>query len=80
MSKENRQQIERFLLSLVAVHTRNVLDLDNNIKVSIEDSELNTDSIKRRVIIDFPSIESWGQATNMWASWKNAYKYRKRKR
>lgn len=69
---------ERFLLSLIAVHTKDVLDLDNNISISVEDSGFDQDKIRRRIIIDFPSIESWGKATNMWASWKNAYKYRKR--
>lgn len=69
---------ERFLLSLIAVHTKDVLDLDNNISISVEDSGFDQDKIRRRIIIDFPSIESWGKTTSMWASWKNAYKHRKR--
>ena len=75
---EEYMKKERFLLSLVAVITRDALDLDNNINLSVEDSGFDQDKIKRRVIIDFPSIESWGKATNMWASRKNAYKHRKR--
>ena len=77
MEKKDKA-IERFLLSLLAVHIRDVLDLDNNISISIEDYGFETDHIKRKIIIDFPSIESSAKFIGMWASWKNAYKYRKR--
>jgi len=77
MNKEYMTK-ERFLLSLVAVHTKDILNLDNNINISIEDYGFDQDKIRRKVTIDFPSIESWGKAVNMWASWKRAYKHRKR--
>jgi hypothetical protein len=77
MEKKDKT-VERFLLSLLAVHIKDVLDLDNSVSISIEDYGFETDHIKRRVIIDFPSIESCGKFIGIWASWKNAYKYRKR--
>lgn len=77
MEKKDRS-IERFLLSLLVVHIKDVLDLDNDVKVSAEDYGFETERIRRRIIIDFPSIESCAKFIGVWASWKNAYKHRKR--
>ncbi len=60
-------------LYLLTSYVRNVLDLDNNVRVSMEEYE-----DKRKIIIEFPNIETCANKISLWASWKNAYKHRRR--
>ena len=64
-------------LILLMTYIRNVLDLNNDVRVGVEEySRLGKD--RKRIIIDFPSIESCASKVSQWAAWKNAYKHRKR--
>jgi len=64
-------------LILLIIHIRNILDLDSDIHVNIEEyNRLGKD--RKKIIIDFPSIESCTHKISQWAAWKNAYKHRKR--
>lgn len=63
-------------LRLIATSIRKTLQINKSIRIHVLESSVN-DKDTYRIVLELPREDCFTYL-KMWASWKNAYKYRKR--